>query len=382
MSRFRSLSFLLVIGVVIAAALLSRSPSVQSVSGSLVLPHTASPEVAPTPTAEPAVEVPVNVTSQPPTPTTPPATSSTGGIPDLQALPASDVSRDLTPSGDASEDAALQTTTEWSPPPLPVPLSRHPNDHYWFMRPIRSNHINTGLLRYPYGSDGSRHHLRVHHGIDISNPVGTEIRAVADGVVAEAGVGHYNEWESITSYGNAVSIEHDVGYQGKKLFTLYAHLSEVLVEAGQRVKAGDIIGLVGQTGQASGPHLHFEVRLERNAWRSVRNPDLWLAPYTGTGTIAGYVGFASGTPAQNVEVTVVDLATGRTILRTTTYASGDVFPDDRWQENFVLPNVPLGRYRLSASYGALQWSGEVQVQEGLTNWVQMDLPAADPPEAG
>lgn len=383
MSRFRSLSLLLALGVVIAAALLSRSPAVQSVSGSLVLSHTASPEAAAAATNVPAVDTPPHPTPQPPTPTSP-AREASPDTPDLQALPASDVDRDrdLGPSADAADDVALQTTMEWSPPPLPVPLARHPNDHYWFIRPIRSNHINTGLLRYPYGSDGSRHHLRVHHGIDISNPVGTEILAVADGIVAEAGSGHFNEWESITSYGYAVSIEHDVGYQGKKLFTLYAHLSEVLVEAGQRVKAGDVIGLVGQTGQASGPHLHFEVRLERNAWRSVRNPDLWLAPYTGTGTIAGYVGFASGASAQNVEVVVVDLATGRTILRTTTYASGEVFPDDRWQENFVLPNVPVGRYRLSASYGALQWSGEVQVQEGLTNWVQMDLLDANPPEAG
>ena len=310
--------------------------------------------------------------AEPPAPAAPEAGAPTA-FPGLEARAAGDLSRDTGPDGRPEADPALQMTMEWSPPPLPVPLARHPFDHYWFLRPVRSNHISTGLLRYLYGSDGSNNDLRVHHGIDISNPTGTEVVAVADGIVAEAGMGHFNEWESITSYGNVVSIEHDVGYQGKKLYTLYAHLSEILVQPGQRVNAGQVIGLVGSTGASSGPHVHFEVRLERNAWRSVRNPDLWLAPYTGTGTIASRIAFASGAPAHNVEVVVVDLSTGRVVYRTTTYADGSVSPDDRWNENFVLPNVPLGRYELTASYGALRWVGDVQVQEGLTNWVEMTL---------
>src|SRR5690606_36863277 len=162
-------------------------------------------------------------------------------------------------------------------------------------------------------------------------------------------------------------------YQGKKLYTLYAHLSEILVEPGQRVTAGQVIGLVGATGDASGPHLHFEVRLDRNAYRSVRNPDLWLAPFTGTGVIAGRVTFASGNPVYSLEVVVTDLDTGKVAYRTTTYARDSARPDDLWNENFAIPNVPVGRYLVTAGYGA---SAEIEVQEGLTNWVELTLTGA------
>lgn len=364
-SRLWSVGFLLVIAVITLGTLLTQSAATLAVNSSITVaedlllpPATASSTPAPT------EAVPPTATPQPPTPTPVPG-------PELEAKTAEELRGEIDPEKLEEADPALQTTIEWSPPPLPVPLARHPYDHYWFMRPLRSNHINTGLIRYPYGSDGSTHQLRVHHGIDISNPVGAEVIAVADGIVEEAGWGHRNSEETITTYGLVISIRHDVGYQGKKLYTLYAHLSEILVEPGQRVTAGQVIGLVGQTGETTGPHLHFEVRLERNAWRSVRNPDLWLAPYTGTGVIAGRLTFPSGSPVNNIEVIVTDLATGKAAYRTTTYADGTVSPDDRWNENFAIPNVPVGRYLVTTSYGAQSWSGEVQVQEGLTNWVEM-----------
>lgn len=380
MSRLRNLFFILVLVAIMLAALLFRSPTTQAVGSSVTMlqPQT----ITPLPTQAATVEV--TVTTQPTLlpPTLALSENDSTPLPDLQAFSAEDLASEFGPDSHQEADPSLQTTMAWSPPPLPVPLARHPNDHYWFQRPVSSNHINTGLIRYPYGSTGSTNELRVHHGIDISNPTGTEVLAVADGIVVETGMGHINEWESITSYGNAISIEHDVGYQGKKLYTLYAHLSQILVQPGQRVTAGQVIGLVGQTGQATGPHVHFEIRLERNAWRSVRNPDLWLAPYTGTGIIAGRLTFSSGNLAENVEIIVVNLADGQVVYRTTTYASAEVSSDDRWNENFVLSNVPLGRYLLTASYGALEWSGEVTVQEGLTNWVDMALEETSPTSEG
>jgi len=101
---------------------------------------------------------------------------------------------------------------------------------------------------------GSRVHpiygtVRMHTGIDIGASSGVAILAAADGVVASAG--------GMGGYGNATVIEH-----GASLATLYGHQSVILVSEGERVSAGDTIGRVGCTGACTGPHLHFEVRID------------------------------------------------------------------------------------------------------------------------
>jgi hypothetical protein len=282
------------------------------------------------------------------------------------ALPQAPVVTEIVPSQEPEQ-------MQWSPPPLPVPLARHPLDHYWFQRPITSNYVNTGLLRYPYGSDGVENDLKLHHGIDLSNPNGVEVHAVADGTVAWAGSGHHSEWETVAAYGNTISIEHDYAYQGERLYTLYAHLSAILVGPGEHVEAGEVIGLIGATGQATGPHVHFEVRIGRNDRPDTLNPDLWIAPYTGTGVIAGRLAYPSDQPAMDVEIQVMDVSTGEIAYVVTTYASPDVRSDPGWDENFVIPNVPVGRYLLTSSYGAVRWSAEVNVLEGMTNWADMQI---------
>ncbi len=103
---------------------------------------------------------------------------------------------------------------------------------------------------------GMRNHpllkRRIHHdGIDISAKKGTPIFAAADGVIKLA---RYNG-----GYGNCVYIDHVYGYE-----TRYGHMNKILVRNGQKVKRGDKIGLVGKTGLAEGPHLHYEVRLNGN----------------------------------------------------------------------------------------------------------------------
>jgi murein DD-endopeptidase MepM/ murein hydrolase activator NlpD len=89
---------------------------------------------------------------------------------------------------------------------------------------------------------------RQHNGVDYGAPQGTPVRAVGDGVVAFAG------WRG--GYGNVVEIQHGGGRS-----TLYAHLSRVEVKRGQRAEQGQRLGAVGQTGWATGPHLHFEFRI-------------------------------------------------------------------------------------------------------------------------
>jgi murein DD-endopeptidase MepM/ murein hydrolase activator NlpD len=89
----------------------------------------------------------------------------------------------------------------------------------------------------------------MHTGIDMPAPTGTPVRAAAAGCVAFAG------WEA--GYGTIISLRH-----GPTLTTLYAHLSQAGVAKGQCVAAGQVIGAVGATGRASGPHLHFEARVD------------------------------------------------------------------------------------------------------------------------
>ena len=90
---------------------------------------------------------------------------------------------------------------------------------------------------------------RQHAGIDLAAPTGTPIYATADGIIGRA------DWFS--SYGLFISINH-----GASMETRYAHLSRLAVAAGDNVKKGDLIGYVGSTGRSTGPHLHYEVRVD------------------------------------------------------------------------------------------------------------------------
>lgn len=88
--------------------------------------------------------------------------------------------------------------------------------------------------------------LSFHHGIDFAIPTGTNILATANGIVSKSG------WKS--GYGNQITINHGNSYK-----TRYAHLSKLLVNPGDTVKCGNIIGISGNTGISTGPHLHYEV---------------------------------------------------------------------------------------------------------------------------
>ncbi|WP_319460258.1 M23 family metallopeptidase [Micromonospora sp. RTP1Z1] len=115
-------------------------------------------------------------------------------------------------------------------------------------RPLR------GRLTSRFGTrfDPYFHVWQLHPGVDLAAPVGTPIVAAADGRVARAG------WYG--GYGNYTCLDHGRA-DGQRLSTCYGHQSKLLVSPGQRVRAGQVIGLVGSTGASTGPHLHFEVRL-------------------------------------------------------------------------------------------------------------------------
>jgi murein DD-endopeptidase MepM/ murein hydrolase activator NlpD len=110
-----------------------------------------------------------------------------------------------------------------------------------------------GILTDGFGgrSDPFTREPGQHNAIDISSAVGQPIRSPADGIVVKA------EWAS--GYGNVIYISHGYGYS-----TRYGHLSAFAVRPGARIKRGDVIGYVGSTGRSTGPHLHYEVRVNNN----------------------------------------------------------------------------------------------------------------------
>jgi len=97
-------------------------------------------------------------------------------------------------------------------------------------------------------SDPFNGRRRMHQGIDIPGPLGTPVYATADGVVQRAG------WAN--GYGNLVEINH-----GNGLETRYGHLSKLIAQPNERVRRGQLIGLMGSTGRSTGSHLHYEVRI-------------------------------------------------------------------------------------------------------------------------
>ena len=111
-----------------------------------------------------------------------------------------------------------------------------------------------GTLSSPYGLRLRGFRPDLHPGVDIPAVTGTPVRAMRGGTVVRAG--------NVSGYGLLVELDH-----GRDIRTRYAHLSEVRVAAGERVDGQQVIGLVGATGNATGPHLHFEI------WRRGRPED-------------------------------------------------------------------------------------------------------------
>ena len=162
----------------------------------------------------------------------------------------------------AWERALSETRRETAAGPLAVRISGresrllfHPGEKFspaerirflgrLFSSPLKGGRVTSG---FGYRPNPFRGGTNFHPGLDFRAAVGTPVMAARDGVVADAG--------TLEIYGHFVIINHDARYQ-----TFYAHLDEVLVTGGQRMKAGERIALSGNSGISTGPHLHFEIR--------------------------------------------------------------------------------------------------------------------------
>ncbi len=178
-----------------------------------------------------------------------------------------------------------------------------------------------------------------HHGVEFQNPFGTPVYAAGDGEVVFADtdkVTMFSQWKNF--YGNLIVIKHENGF-----YTLYAHLSAILVKNGDVVKAGDLIGQVGQSGGATGAHLHLEVRQGGDMYDrfSTQNPELWFIPKEGTGALS----ITLNTPYENnyEQPLVITRLADNFVYYVNSYTKGfEMNPEDAG-----LNNLPIGDYRIA-----------------------------------
>ena len=272
-----------------------------------------------------------------------------------------------------------------------APMARNANDHFYFTLPVDADLVRNAVPSQRYAVIEEDPEVNsAHLGLDFSVNSRTKVLAAAPGKVIWASYGLlYNSTTYLEDpYGISVVILHEFGYEGGRLYTVYAHLSEVKVAVGDVVERGQLIALSGSTGLSSGPHLHFEVRAGTNTIYFTRNPELWIAPPEGEGTLVGRVENSFGYQLMNRLVEVRSIETGkRTYLYT--YASAyRVLPDDYYEENLVLSELPAGRYEIGIPYLSVWQRAEIEIKPGAvtyfefkgTNGYSFDLPAVPRPE--
>lgn len=156
-----------------------------------------------------------------------------------------------------------------------TPVARSMSGSIPSLMPVPSTHLTSGFGMRWHPILGGRH---PHMGVDLAGAVGTPIHATADGVIGRA------DW--FGGYGLYVQIEH-----GGQMETRYGHMSRLNVAAGQFVHRGDVIGYIGTTGRTTGPHLHYEVRVDGVAvnplpyMQGAGTPELAHATTAGMGAV-------------------------------------------------------------------------------------------------
>jgi hypothetical protein len=214
--------------------------------------------------------------------------------------------------------------------------------------------------------------------MDYPNDKGTPIFAASSGTVIWAGP-RPNPNNGVNYYGNTVIILHDWQWNGRNVYTLYAHTLELFVVVGDSVQQGQLIAGVGASGEVSGPHLHLEVRVGANHYDFTRNPALWLAPFEGWGTLAGRFIDNRGQLIHGALVTVrpenVDTVVDVPVRHVLTYSPYRINSDDVWNENFAFGDLPAGDYTVEFRTAGRIYRRSVEIKPEITNYivVQADI---------
>jgi murein DD-endopeptidase MepM/ murein hydrolase activator NlpD len=262
--------------------------------------------------------------------------------------------------------------------PTFVPPHPTSGEHFWLDMPFPSGFNHLYSPGYQFGSTGGGRY-RIHHGIDIGNPIGTPVLASASGEVIHAGpdnpalLGPYNDF-----YGNSVVIRLDrtlTTPRGEQdIYVLYGHLASVEVQERQWVGAGDLLGGVGMTGIAIGPHLHLEVRLGQNSYDHTVNPAMWMRPPAYAGTVVVRLISANGRTWPGVQLTLLRYEEGGTrwfrVIETYPELES-IGPDPSWGENGALGNIAAGHYYIGAYVNGEEFGQDITVVAGETTFVEL-----------
>ena len=341
------------------------------------IPATSSSQVDPTPST--FIETGANQTNEPVG--TPSVTEKSTSTPRL-------TSSTLTQATDSVEPSITAEVSEYSSPQLMECVldgcssqAVHP-----FQYPLPPEYVPYVDKTYRYGSTqgGTR---ESHSGVEIPAALGTPVIAAAEGTVFYAGgdditqFGRYKEF-----YGNLVILEHRLVGLDEPVYTLYAHLSSILVQTGDPVTAGQQIGNAGNSGATSGVHLHFEVRYGSPSLSSTTNPELWLQPLDiqpdpknkhteTTGTVVVRL-TEGGEPVASVplKLEAYDEAQKNKLfyVDAESYAL-DAPPDGYWKENLVVGGLLPGTYRVSVVFNNQIYEKWVKISSELITLVEFDF---------
>jgi murein DD-endopeptidase MepM/ murein hydrolase activator NlpD len=247
----------------------------------------------------------------------------------------------------------------------------------WLRRPIARTDNAFIDQTYRYGSTMGGF-FQQHQGVEFNNPDGTPVMAALGGRVVYAGPA---EEGALT-----VAIRHDTTVAAKgvryRLYSIYYHNTALAVKVGARVKTGQVIARVGNTGRATNDHLHFELAasptdsigaivdsLQRFPPHTV-NPELWLEPLPGTGIVAGQVLDAAGAAVPQARI----YGLAKRDPMETPFSYAETYADKAhghplYGEHFAVSDVPAGTYLVGTEIGGQKVFRRVTVEAGKLTWV-------------
>ena len=345
----------------------------------------ATPEVAPLPLfvqAKPQANLLFAPTE---TPTLTPTATPT---PTLTPTPTPTPTPTQTPTPTVTPTPTPTPTPTQTPTPTPI-VYPHESEPWPDLIPQEGDHfpIDSRLIpssqrfaygrTFPYGMDLGGDYIH-HHGVDLGGSTGDPIRAGTVGEVVFAG---WDEHAGLAYpfygpfYGNVVIVRlaepliTETGPQD--VYVLYGHLHKVLVRTGYHVAPDTIVGTLGQTGVANGPHLHLEVRIGDNQYTNTVNPLLWIAPPAGTGTVAVRLVSAANRIWEAAHINLV-ANDGSARYQTVNYRlEPGIQHDPWWGETAAFGAVRVGAYTVFATIRGERVSAPVLVTEGQTAFVEL-----------
>jgi len=244
--------------------------------------------------------------------------------------------------------------------------------------PFDSSYLQTIDNSYPYGSTQNGERV-AHDGVEIYNAHGTPVQAAQSGTVFFAGNDLEIKWGRYKDYyGNLIILQHKNSITGDQFFTVYAHLSEILVNSNQFVSVGQQIGKVGDSGGATGSHLHFEIRMIEPKLENTINPELYMdfnfsEDRNNSGFLAGQVLDQNGNYLSKNNISIQPLVGGEVDQTKIpwfiqTY-SESMANKSYWKENFAIRNIPVGNYRVSTYANGFFIEEFITIEPGMLTYL-------------